>query len=569
MPRAETILFLQLPQLDNDVVGAHENVYLAAAHLTCAIEASAEDAFFRPLVPTPDEDSLDDRHLLDFVCRLRPKLLACTLYLWNIERTLHLLAGVRRAMPSTRIVVGGPEVAYRHPFLFRSRAADAVVVGEGEHVLPFILRAMRHGKVTDFASVAWRAGRSYIWGQRPAPEVNLAAALPPPGHRACRPDASGMAYVETSRGCPMHCTYCRYHHLRRRSNALDTAQTLARIAALQRMGAREIRFVDPTFNANPHFRQTLRALAHMNRSRKLAFFAELRPDTIDAQEARWLEQANFREIECGVQSLDPDVLRAIRRHCRPAHAEAGIRRLLAHGIAVTVDLMYGLPGQTYADVQRSIAWALTLKGANVQCMQTLLLPGTDLRAQAGRWRIRADPKPPYGVLSTRTLPVSRMRRIEDDIASHPSLSSDTPTTRFVGRTLPGLFAERIEFVVDGTRELAPIAGRTNRRAVLFRGSDIFGAREAIAAAIRRAARENPHVLWQFVLVPRGEEPLDLLDYLVRELCALDPMVLDRHGGAAVHGKRASRRLFILLPSARRFDAAWRNAAEEVLGEAFF
>ncbi len=567
--RQRQVLFLQLPVLDNDTAGSAEQVPLAALYLRHAVAASPEDGRHACHLPPPESQADDNRALVARILAARPDVIAATLYLWNIERTLRVLAAVRRARPETAVVVGGPEVARPHPFLFRSAAVDVVVVGEGETVFAPILRALRTGRPTDFANTAWRAGAGWRWGRTPPPPVQLGAALPPPADPMWQPDAGGIAYLETTRGCPLRCTFCRYHHLRRDTHALDPADVAARVAVLSGRGAREIRFIDPTFNCHPRFDAVVAELARVNRGGRVRFFAELKADAIDAARAEALHRANFTEIEVGLQSVDPAVLRAVRRPTRLAALDAGIRHLTRRGIRVTLDVMYGLPLQTLDDVHASIRWGRGRRRVHLQCLQTLLLPGTDLRRDAARWGLRGTARPPYGVRCTAALGARDIAAIERYLYETPGLPADLPTPRFVGRRLPDLFSERIALGVPEALPRTAVPGRTNRRAWLLRGTDLFAHRDALARLIRRAARAEPDVLWQFVLCPSAEEPLDLLDALAAELRAAPPHLLDRYAVALAAGRLMARRLYVQLPPGRRLDPAWAAAAEAFLRERFY
>jgi tRNA A37 methylthiotransferase MiaB len=559
------ILFLQLPQLDNDIHGDTENVPLAAAYLQYAAEQAGEDAYYHFSQLPASACAHDNAHLLKVILQKKPDLVACTLYLWNIERTLRLMQELRKRRPQTRILIGGPEAAYSHPFLFKQPVADAIVVGEGEEVFPALLRSFRTRTPVSFSSVALRSSGGYRWGNTPPPPVDLTRQIPPPGYAACRPDAKGMAYLETSRGCPMRCTYCRYPHLRHSMSFLSPADILARIAALQKMGAREIRFVDPTFNAHPRFKELLTRLAAINRKGTLSFFAELNAGRLTDREADLMEAARFVDIEVGIQSRDAAVLKAIRRPTSLARLDAGINRLLRRRIKVTVDIMYGLPLQQAKEVQQSVNWALKLPGANIQCLQTLLLPGTELRDRQQEWEIQAYPLPPYAVTQTSTMDRPAFQAIEALIAQHPKLRSDVPTPQFVGRKLD-LFPEQIPVT---NPEEGPRSGTQNRRAYIFKGGNLFAQGEAHATFIEKAILQHPDTLFQFVLAPQAEEPLDLLDDLIAVIRRAPSHLLDRYASVALNYKIASRRLMVLLPSGRALSRSWADEAETILSAAFF
>jgi radical SAM superfamily enzyme YgiQ (UPF0313 family) len=565
MAEPKRILFLQLPRLDNESRGVRENPPMAGFYLGHTLEQ--EDFFHQFRFLTPEEEDLDDHHLLRLILDWKPHVIAATLYLWNIERTLDVLRKIRSRLPTVNTIVGGPEVAPRHPFLFKSRVPDVAVAGEGEPVFPYILKALHGAVFTNFDRVAWKAGGSYMWGNEPVQALSLPCSLPPPEHPGWKPDKHGMAYLETGRGCPLKCTYCRYAQSRRQITFLSAAEVSKRVRILMDRGAREIRFVDPVFNANPEFREVLRVLRAVNRSCKTTFFAEIQADLLSPDEIPLLAEAGFTELEVGVQSLNPFVLKKIHRPFRWARLQENLRLLTRQGIRLTVDLMYGLPGQGRGDVEEALRWAWNFRPAYVQCLQTLLLPGTELRETRSRWRIASDPAPPYGVTSTSTLSREDIRAVERLI--HEKSAADCMTRRFVGPTLPDLFKERIPVSADSVKSLDEVPGFTSRRALIISGDHLYAHRQSILAFIHRAILSEPNMLWQFVLKPAEEEPLDLLDEMVAEIRKLPNHWIDRFASVSGWGRIASRRVFVLLKPTGRYARSWISAAERLLEDHFY
>jgi len=561
MPSRQNLLLLQLPRLDPDVTTPGENVMLAAAGLQSALDRSSEGVRWE-LLPTPTEqETADNAALLAAITALRPDAIGATLYLWNIERTLRLLAAIRKLLPRVHLVVGGPEVAREHPLLFPNSpalpgprmhpAVDVAVIGEGEAVFPAILSAFRRKASTDWRTVAWQRDRQPRWGARSAPVRPLRDLVPPADHPSCRPDAYGMAYLETTRGCPMRCAFCCYNIRRAGWSSLPPSEVTQRIRTLRRRGARKIRLVDPTFNAHPDFRAILAAMRHANPDRKVRFFVELRADTLMEADAAHLAAAGVAEAEVGVQSTDPVVLRAIHRPVNLERTMAGIDLLQRHGIRPTMDFMYGLPRQGMEDISRSLDILARFPKAHPQFLPTLLLPGTELRDRCRELRLRSQPLPPYRVLATDRLNSRQLAAIEA-LAQERLGGFDSPTRRFVGTNLPDLFP----------------AHSGNRQALFFRGEDLFAQQQVLAARIRDAVRREPDILWQFVLAPTREEPLDLLDFLIATLRHLPSHWLDRLLSPSGVRRLAARRLFVQLPRGRAFDLSWRYEAEALLGTTF-
>ena len=455
MPSRHRLLLLQLPRLDPDITSPGENVMLAAACLQSALARTPEGRHWE-LLPTPAaQDTTDNATLLDEILHARPDAVGATLYLWNIERTLRLLAAIKHHLPQMKTVVGGPEVAREHPLLCSRHAAnrecprlagagvDVAVIGEGEAVFPGILSALRRNTHTDWHNVAWRPKSGHLtFGGRKPPTRPLIELVPPADHPICRPDAHGMAYLETNRGCPMRCAFCCYNLRRKGWSSLPPAEVERRIRVLRRRGTREIRMVDPTFNAHPRFRTLLGVLRRANRDKRIKFFVELRADTLTEQDVSGMAAANILEAEVGVQSTDPAVLRCIHRPTNLDRVLAGIERLQRHGIKPTIDFMYGLPHQGMDDIERSLAVLERFPKAHPQFLPTLLLPGTELRDRAKELQLRAQSLPPYRVTATDRLSAKQLAAIEA-LAVERLGGFDSPTGRFVGRTLPDLFGEQL------------------------------------------------------------------------------------------------------------------------------
>ena len=556
------ILYLQLPLLDNDTQTARENFPFAGAYLDHALKHSSEAVFHVSSFAPTEWEELDTHHLAAAILATGADIIACTLYLWNIERTLRLAALLKYQNPEIKLVCGGPETSRDHPLLCKPDCPfDAIVTGEGEAVFPALLHHWRTGADISFNNL-FVNGK---WGAKTPPTVALMAAQPTEETIMRCVQNRPVVYLESVRGCPLTCSYCRYYQLHTGLRLLTTEQVLQRIRRFRELGTREIRFVDPTFNARPHFTAFLSAIAELNCDRQLSFFAEIRSDTLTEEQAQLMKQANFTAVEVGVQSIDPNVLKNVTRPTRLNQIGGGIQALCDAGVHVVLDIMYGLPEQTPADVRQSLDWGLAFGDAvQVQCMQTLLLPGTVLRSEAEKWNFKHDAAPPYAIHQSSHLSPDDIRKIEILLDEHPDLPADPVTPRFCGQRLSGLFKEQHRISTHQLND--PLPGKGNRRALLFCGPGLFSHRGAIADLINRAITTEPDGLWQFVLVPEHEEPLDLIEELTACIRRHPKHLLDRFASAAAFHHTVSRRLYIRTnPS---ISADWKTAAEELLRESF-
>jgi hypothetical protein len=152
---------------------------------------------------------------------------------------------------------------------------------------------------------------------------------------------------------------------------------------------------------------------------------------------------------------------------------------------------------------------------------------------------------------------------------HRKSSLDCMTEKFVGTTLPDLFRERIPLDLTHEKGDHRIPGVTSRRALILKASSLFVHRKKLTAMVRKAISSEPNMLWQFVLHPEQEEPLDLLDALIAEIRKWPPLWTDRFASVAAWDRIASKRVFVLLNSHGGYSRSWLAATEAHLENHFY
>ncbi len=104
---------------------------------------------------------------------------------------------------------------------------------------------------------------------------------------------------------------------------------------------------------------------------------EANPNTVDADKLALLRQAGVNRLSIGVQSFDDRLLVALGRRHTAAQAEAAVSAARAAGFdTVSLDLIYGLPGQTVADWRRTLETALDLGIEHLSLYELSIEPGS-------------------------------------------------------------------------------------------------------------------------------------------------------------------------------------------------
>ncbi len=111
---------------------------------------------------------------------------------------------------------------------------------------------------------------------------------------------------------------------------------------------------------------------------------EANPDTLDSAVAAGLAQAGFTRVSIGMQSAVPHVLATLDRTHLPSHLPMAVHAVKAAGMQVSVDLIYGTPGESLEDWRRSVETALELEPDHVSAYALTIEEGTAMGAAVRR-----------------------------------------------------------------------------------------------------------------------------------------------------------------------------------------
>ena len=129
--------------------------------------------------------------------------------------------------------------------------------------------------------------------------------------------------------------------------------------------------------------------------------AEANPETVDQRTLDQLRRGGFTRISLGMQSAVPHVLSVLDRVHRPGRPEQCVAWAREAGFEhVSLDLIYGTPGETEADWARSLASAVAAGPDHISAYALIVEDGTRLAARIRRGELAA---PDDDVLADRYL----------------------------------------------------------------------------------------------------------------------------------------------------------------------
>jgi B12-binding domain/radical SAM domain protein of rhizo-twelve system len=203
------------------------------------------------------------------------------------------------------VVAVGPHASTTPASTLDKLGVDAAVIGECEDVLPRL--AVPKDRWTEIASLCvWVDGHPRAHGPTHATDMAALPALRWPdetvrghAHHHHRFDAAPLgpgAEMETSRGCPYHCSFCAKENFRNGYRKRPLAVLLEEIDGFVRQGVEYVYFIDEIFLPN---RELLQSLA----GRGLKIGVQTRIDLWTHEMLDLLGAAGCVSIEAGVESI--------------------------------------------------------------------------------------------------------------------------------------------------------------------------------------------------------------------------------------------------------------------------
>jgi anaerobic magnesium-protoporphyrin IX monomethyl ester cyclase len=305
-----------------------------------------------------------DADLSDVVGKVKaaaPSILGLSLTTRQWLRGREVVGAVRAAM-DVPVIAGGLHPTFAPEQVLATPGFDYVCLGEGEEPMRDLLRVLAEkGRLSPLGK-----GIPNIWakgGTRPPlrPPIEPLDAMPFVA-RDMLDERYGVVQMTTQRGCPFPCTYCAarmYDELyegtgdygRRRSHE----NVIAEIDALRADGqVNYITFLDDTFTIHHPW---VRGYCKVHAERvQIPFSIHARVETVSPELLLTLAKGGCQHIVYGVESGSARVRREILR--RPVDNQRFVdvfRWTREAGITTVANYMLGIPGETRADVEETLA----------------------------------------------------------------------------------------------------------------------------------------------------------------------------------------------------------------------
>jgi anaerobic magnesium-protoporphyrin IX monomethyl ester cyclase len=274
------------------------------------------------------------------------------------------------------------------PELFLENGFDYVCCGEAEETLVQLCQCVLEGEpLPDIAGVVRRnesgqvvrsaqhRARNPAWPQLPFPERDLVDLEP---YRAAWTQAHGYFSMNmvSSRGCPYHCNWCAKPISGQQFQLRPAADVAEEMGVLKRTaGAEHIWFGDDIFALSQDW---VREFADevSKRDASIPFKIQSRANLMTERTVKYLKIAGCAEVWMGVESGSQSVLKAMDKGLNLESVVTACRLLKQAGIRACFFLQLGYPGESWSEIEETIAFVRRTRPDDVGISFSYPLPGT-------------------------------------------------------------------------------------------------------------------------------------------------------------------------------------------------
>ena len=348
----------------------------------------------------------------------QPDVICFSCYIWNVSFVKELVPDLMKILPDADFWAGGPEVSYdAEKFLRSNPAFSGVMVGEGEETFQELAGHYIEGKPENLKEIRGVAFRN----EDKVPDIVhtgwrelMDLSKVPFAYQDLKEFKNRIIYYESSRGCPFSCSYC-LSSIDKKLRFRDIEIVKKELQFFIDNKVPQVKFVDRTFNCKHDHVMTIWRYITEHDNGVTNFHFEISADLLREEELALMKtmRPGLIQLEIGVQSTNPQTIRAIRRTMDFQKLKGIVDQIHSFGnIHQHLVLIAGLPYEGYESFHKSFCDVYALHPEQFQLGFLKVLKGSHMMEMTEEYKILYKDREPYEVLSTAWLTYGEILRLK-------------------------------------------------------------------------------------------------------------------------------------------------------------
>lgn len=317
-----------------------------------------------------------------------------------------VLEAAKQARRDVVTVAGGGAVSSAPDLLVRSTPMDIGVVGEGEETMVHILRTLEEsGDLSQAPGVHYRTPDQKVAATPPRQAIADLDSLPFPDYEGFdvetyldlqRPfdnyylypfDRPRLLPIISSRSCPFNCTFC-YHPLGKKYRKRSLDNFFAELDGyVRRYGVNMVAILDELFSVD---RKRLKEFVSRMEGYGLKWIAQLRVDSVDAEDLGQLKRAGLFYISYGLENAADSILRSMKKHITVSQIESTLAATREAEIGIQGNFLFGDPAETMETARTTLDWWRSHAHYHINLSRVAPYPGSEIYGHCRDKGIIAD-----------------------------------------------------------------------------------------------------------------------------------------------------------------------------------
>lgn len=323
-----------------------------------------------------------------------------SVYIWNIDLYKIILPKLKKELPNSKIIIGGPEVSYDGEYLLD--VVDFIYRGEVNESINEIINSQVKSAhiVKDDYKLSKCNYNNYVHDIDYFNNIKI--------------DKNQIVYLETSRGCPFKCSYCM-SSLETSVNNLELDKVYKLIDFVIKNKVNVVKFLDRTFNMDEERVKLIMNYIIENALPYQSFQFEVAPELISNDLLEYLKniEGTIFRFEVGIQSVHNETVNAVDRFHSYEKYENTLQILCNETNIVThFDLIAGLPYETLPKFKDSFNKTFKLLPDEYQLGMLKVLNGTKMKSEVQLHNIVYESNAPYQFISNKYISEDECKIIE-------------------------------------------------------------------------------------------------------------------------------------------------------------
>lgn len=320
------------------------------------------------------------RKLRRLISSYDPHLIGYSLMSFRYKHNYSIFNALKKEFPKIKIIAGGAHIStFKKNALSDCQGIDIGVMMEGEKT---IIEICSGKPLSEIGGIVYREESGDIIQTRQQDLIDDLDGIPFPKYEKFEISSyPKIIPIVTSRGCPYQCIFCPIGSVMgKKFRARSAPNVVNEIEFWHRNGFRDFSIADDVFNL---IEKRVYDICDEIEKRGLSDIRircsnGIRADKVDNKLLKRMKEVGFYSLAFGVESGSNKVLEIIKKGERIERIEESVREACRLGFWVELFFLIGSPGESRAEIQESIKFALKFPIYDAQFYNLVPFPDTEL-----------------------------------------------------------------------------------------------------------------------------------------------------------------------------------------------